>query len=85
MSDVKLKTSFMDYNKLSAFSLFFGSTFDLNMDVVLCRSCFAQRPGRLIGLCCTVFQAQREDPLPVGVSNEREAELLKSVLPPFVL
>lgn len=95
MSDAKLKTSFVDYNKLSLHwqcsdlfpppFQFFGLSFDLNMDVRLCRSCFAQRLGHLIRLCCTVFQAQREDPLPVGVSNEREAELLKSVLQPFVL
>lgn len=33
----------------------------------------------------SAFQTQREDPLPLGFSNGREAELLESVLQPLLL
>ncbi len=35
--------------------------------------------------CCVVFQAERADSLPVGISNERKTELLESVLQPCIL
>lgn len=52
-----------------------------NRSIELCGSlCFM-----CLSNCCFVLQAERADSLTVGISNERQTELLESVLQPCIL
>lgn len=46
---------------------------------------FCGRSNVVIKCLSFVLQAERTDPLTVGLSHERKTELLESILQPFIL